>query len=106
MFSTITHHDWRPRREWYNPGFKEDHVHTLFQSVNVCVDAFLDKLKPLADGTTTVQMKLHLEDFLTEMISKVRSIIIIKTMHRVSDGICIVGCIIFQTTLLTTPLYM
>ena len=75
VFSTITHHDWRPRREWYNPGFKEDHVHTLFQSVNVCVDAFLDKLKPLADGTTTVQMKLHLEDFLTEVISKVCSIL-------------------------------
>ena len=71
MFSTITHHDWRPRREWYTPGFKEDHVHTLFQSVNVCVDAFLDKLKPLADGTTTVQMKLQLEEFSTEVISKV-----------------------------------
>lgn len=70
VFSTITHHDWRPRREWYTPGFKEDHVHTLFQSVNVCVDAFLDKLKPLADGTTTVQMKLQLEEFSTEVISK------------------------------------
>ena len=31
----------------------------------------MDKLKPLADGTTTVQMKLQLEEFLTEVISKV-----------------------------------
>ena len=73
MFSTITHHDWRPRREWYTPGFKEHHVHTLFQSVNVCVNAFLEKLKPLADGTTTVSMKPHLQNVFTEVISKVCS---------------------------------
>lgn len=73
VFSTITHHDWRPRREWYTPGFKEHHVHTLFQSVNVCVDAFLEKLKPLADGTTTVPIKPHLQNVFTEVISKVCS---------------------------------
>ena len=71
VFSTITHDDWRSKREWYNPGFREGHVLTMFQSMNGCVDAFMDKLKPLADGTTTVQMKLQLEEFLTEVISKV-----------------------------------
>ena len=71
VFSTITHDDWRSKREWYNPGFREGHVLTMFQSMNGCVDAFMDKLKPLADGTTTVQMKLQLEEFSTEVISKV-----------------------------------
>ena len=36
-----------------------------------CVDMFLDKLKPLADGRTQVPMKKHIHNAALDVISKV-----------------------------------
>ena len=71
IFSTLSLKESRPRRKPYKPGFRESHVHTLFEPVNVCVNAFLDKLQPLADDGTTVTMKSHLKEAIFKTISLV-----------------------------------
>ena len=50
---------------------------------NECVDQFLARLKPLADGETQVQMKLEFTDLTLDVISKV-----VYTCHitGVKDG--------------------
>ena len=48
-----------------------------------CVDKFLDKLKPLADGRTQVPMKKHIHNAALDVISKVL-ICIIRTVYMYS----------------------
>jgi len=43
----------------------------LVPSFNECADKFIERLRPLADGKTTVPMKEHLAEVTLDVISKV-----------------------------------
>ena len=47
------------------------YLKSLVPSFNECADKFLEGLRPLADGKTTVPMKEHLAEVTQDVISKV-----------------------------------
>ena len=47
------------------------YLKSLVPSFNECADKFLEGLRPLADGKTTVPMKAHLAEVTLDVISKV-----------------------------------
>lgn len=51
------------------------YLKTLVKDFNSLTDAFLDKLKPLADGRSVVPMADHVRDFTVDVISKVKNYI-------------------------------
>ena len=75
------------------------YLKTLLIPFNEMVEKFLGQIQPLADGSTTVPMKVHFGEFTQDVISKVSlatlginsyDVIIIsaKQMHQIA-----VGCI-------------
>ena len=46
-------------------------LNSLVPSFNECVDRFLARLRPLADGKTQVPMKIEFTDLTLDVISKV-----------------------------------
>eukprot|EP00731_Ephydatia_muelleri_P028814 Em0020g458a len=69
---TIPDYDtWKPRRKLYDPLFKRSSLKDLLPIFNECVDAFLEGLRPLADGKTEVPMKEALHEATLDVISKV-----------------------------------
>ncbi|KAL5496599.1 hypothetical protein EMCRGX_G012912 [Ephydatia muelleri] len=62
---------WKPRRKLYDPAFNRGYLKSLTPMFGECVDMFLDKLKPLADGRTQVPMKKHIHNAALDVISKV-----------------------------------
>lgn len=53
--------------------FTSSHLKTLLDPFNEIANEFIDKLKLLADGKTTVPMKLKFSEFTLKVISKVYS---------------------------------
>ena len=53
------------------------YLKTLLVPFNEMVKKFLDQLQPLANGSTTVPMKVHFGEFTQDVISKVRQAILI-----------------------------
>ena len=51
------------------------YLKTLLIPFNEIVKNFLDQIQPLADGSTTVPMKVHFGEFTQDVISKVRETI-------------------------------
>ena len=51
-----------------------------------CVDKFLDKLRPLADGRTQVPMKKHIHNAALDVISKV---LVCNKLHLITRGLII-----------------
>lgn len=49
------------------------HLKTLLEPLNELVDRLVDKLKILADGTTSVPMRLQFGEFTLNVISKVHA---------------------------------
>jgi len=47
------------------------YLKSLVPSFNECADRFIGRLRPLADGKTTVPMKEHLAEVTLDVISKV-----------------------------------
>lgn len=48
------------------------YLETIVKNFNDLVSNFLDKLVPLADGQTTINMAGHVRDFTLDVVSKVR----------------------------------
>eukprot|EP00731_Ephydatia_muelleri_P028804 Em0020g448a len=68
---TIPDYDtWKPRRKLYDPLFKRSSLKDLLLVFNECVDAFLEGLRPLADGKTEVPMKEAFHEATLDVISK------------------------------------
>jgi len=47
------------------------YLKSLVPSFNECADKLIERLRPLADGKTTVPMKEHLAEVTLDVISKV-----------------------------------
>ena len=47
------------------------YLKSLVPSFNECVDVFLDKIRPMADGSTPVPIRQHLTECTLYVISKV-----------------------------------
>lgn len=52
------------------------YLKTLLKPFNEMVEKFLDQIQPLANGSTTVPMKVHFGEFTQDVISKVRQAIL------------------------------
>eukprot|EP00731_Ephydatia_muelleri_P008176 Em0004g514a len=71
LFTIRDYETWKPRRKMYDPAFNRGYLKSLTPMFGECVDKFLDKLKPLADGRTQVPMKKHIHNAALDVISKV-----------------------------------
>ena len=100
---TIPDYDtWKPRRKLYDPLFKRRYLghigwygvdifhcsslKDLLPVFNECVDAFLEGLRPLADGKTEVPMKEAFHEAALDVISKVQLCLKLCNYHNKSDN--------------------
>ena len=58
----------------YNIIFVVSYLKTLLIPFNEMVEKFLDRMQPLANGSTIVPMKVHFGEFTQDVISKVRQL--------------------------------
>ncbi len=56
----------------YDSAFKKSYLESILPAFNDCVNLFIEKLRPSADGVTPVLMKQHLSEVTMDVISKVR----------------------------------
>ncbi|KAL5473722.1 hypothetical protein EMCRGX_G028256 [Ephydatia muelleri] len=71
LFSILDYKSWKPRRKLYDSSFKRSSLKDLLVKFNECGDAFLERLKPHADGKTEVSMKEAFHETALDVISKV-----------------------------------
>eukprot|EP00731_Ephydatia_muelleri_P028769 Em0020g413a len=70
LFSILDYKSWKPRRKLYDSSFKRSSLKDLLVKFNECGDAFLERLKPHADGKTEVSMKEAFHETALDVISK------------------------------------
>ena len=58
----------------FNCFLINSYLQSILPAFNKCVDVFINKLTPLADGKTPVPMKEHLAEVTLDVISKVENI--------------------------------
>ncbi|KAL5473710.1 hypothetical protein EMCRGX_G028238 [Ephydatia muelleri] len=67
----LDYETWKPRRKLYDPSFKRTSLKDYLPIFNECVDTFLERLRPHADGKTEVSMKEAFHKATLDVISKV-----------------------------------
>ncbi|KAL5473738.1 hypothetical protein EMCRGX_G028273 [Ephydatia muelleri] len=71
MVTILDYGTWKPRRKLYDPSFKQTSLKDYLPVFNECVDTFLERLRPHADGKTEVSMKEAFQEATLDVISKV-----------------------------------
>lgn len=62
--------------------FPYSYLEGILPAFNSCIDLYIEKLKPFADGVTPVPMKQHLAEVTLDVISKVLTISAIENGLR------------------------
>ncbi|KAL5473747.1 hypothetical protein EMCRGX_G028291 [Ephydatia muelleri] len=71
LVTILDYETWKPRRKLYDPSFKRTSLKDYLPVFNECVDTFLERLRPHADGKTEVSMKEAFHEATLDVISKV-----------------------------------